>query len=151
MGGTLPGIHLSVLGGHAQKENRAGEGCILHKFSSLMSIEIRALELLGSHLVQTDAKGQVIQRRKQQIPHALVAHLTQDEEYDELFIITGCCMGCSVTIWLSSSYIPHMPVYSLLHMSRTHNIIYFMFGLLFCCFVFWLFFFYFIIICTQNT
>lgn len=99
----------------------------------------------------SDAKGQVIQRRKQQIPHALVAHLTQDEEYDELFIITGCCMGCSVTIWLSSSYIPHMPVYSLLHMSRTHNIIYFMFGLLFCCFVFWLFFFYFIIICTQNT
>lgn len=40
----------------------------------------------------SDTKGQVIQRRRQQILHTSVAYLNQEEGYDEMFIITTCFM-----------------------------------------------------------
>lgn len=87
MEGCLPGIYLSVLGGHAQEENRAGVEAACS--DSPLSGTGHAGKPPGPN---SDTKGQVIQRRRQQILYAPVAYLNQEEGYDEMFIITGSFM-----------------------------------------------------------
>ena len=73
----------------------------------------------------SDTKGQIIQRRRQQILYAPVAYLIQEEGYDEMFIITGCFIDWLVTILVLIYHIC-IHIYSLLRMFRTYNFIYFM-------------------------
>lgn len=73
----------------------------------------------------SDTKGQIIQRRRQQIPYAPVAYLIQEEGY--WWNIHHYWLFYTLVSDNSSFYIPHMHIYiySLLHMFRTYNFIYF--------------------------
>lgn len=73
----------------------------------------------------SDTKGQIIQRRRQQ--YTPVAYLIQEEAYDEMFIITGCFIHWLVTILVLIYHIC-IYIYIVYYICSEHTTLYILWG-----------------------